>query len=123
MDSYSPVATRIDLLTDFFFLAMSVWLFLRFIQGDARPLQAGDDKQLRSRESIRALPSNIWRFGDITQISRGRLSKDEVLDLLADLIYRGRKGVYVEEKGLFAADIERLIRLKQTLLLEEMVVD
>jgi hypothetical protein len=123
MDSYSPVATRIDLLTDFFFLAMSLWLFLRFIQGDARPWQAGDDRQLRSRDSIRALLSNTWPFGDVSQISRGRLSKDEVLDLLTDLIYRGRKGVYVEEKGLFAADIERLIRLKRTLLLEEMVVD
>jgi len=43
--------------------------------------------------------------------------------LLADLIYRSRKGVYVEEKALFAADIDRLIRLKRTLYLEEMVLD
>jgi hypothetical protein len=80
------------LLTDFFFLAMSIWLALRFVQGDSRPLKAEDDQQLRSRESIRALlMRNIWRFGDISQISRCRLSKDEVLDLLADLIYRSRK--------------------------------
>ena len=123
MDSYSPVSKRLDLLTDFFYLAMSIWLALRFIQGDSRPLKAEDDQQLRSRESIRALLSNIWRFGDISQISRGRLSKDEVLDLLADLIYRSRKGVYVEEKTLFADDIDRLIRLKRTLHLEEIVLD
>ena len=123
MDSYSPVSKRLDLLTDFYYLAMSIWLALRFIQGDSRPLQAEDDQKLRSRESIRALLSNIWRFGDISQISRGRLSKDEVLDLLADLIYRSRKGVYVEEKTLFADDIDRLIRLKRTLHLEEIVLD
>jgi hypothetical protein len=123
MDSYSPVTKRLDLLTDFFFLSMSIWLFLRFLQGDARPLQVGDDHQLRNRESIHTQLSNIWRFGDIYQISRGRLSKDEVLDLLADLIYRSRKGVYVEEAALFAADIDRLIRLKRTLSLEEIVLD
>jgi hypothetical protein len=123
MDSYSPVATRLDLLTDFFYLAMSIWLSLRFIQGDSRPLQAEDDQKLRSRESIRSVLSNIWAFGDISQISRGRLTKDEVLDLLADLIYRSRKGVYVEEAALFANDIDRLIRLKRTLHLEEIVLD
>jgi hypothetical protein len=123
MDSYSPVATRLDLLTDFFFLAMSIWLFLRFVQGDTRTLQAEDDQQLRSRETIRSLLRNIWRFGDISQISRGRLTKDEVLDLLADLIYRCRKGVYVEERALFVDDIDRLIRLKRTLYLEEIVLD
>ena len=111
------------MLTDFFFLAMSIWLALRFVQGDSRPLKAEDDQQLRSRESIRSQLSNIWRFGDIFQISRGRLSKDEVLDLLADLIYRSRKGVYVEEKTLFVDDIDRLIRLKRTLYLEEIVLD
>src|SRR5262249_29258338 len=31
MDSYSPVSKRLDLLTDFFYLAMSIWLFLRFV--------------------------------------------------------------------------------------------
>jgi len=123
MDSYSPVTKRLDLLTDFFYLAMSIWLSLRFVQGDSRPLQAEDDQKLRSHESIRSLLSNIWRFGDISHISRGRLTKNEVLDLLADLIYRNRKGVYVEEKALFAADIDRLIRLKRTLYLEEMVLD
>jgi len=46
-----------------------------------------------------------------------------VLDLLADLIYRSRKGVYVEEKTLFVDDIDRLIRLKRTLYLEEIVLD
>ena len=123
MDSYSPVAARLDLLTDFFYLAMSMWLFLRFIQGDSRPLQAEDDQKLRSGESIRSLLSSIWRFGDIFQISRGRLTKDEVLDLLADLIYRSRKGVYMEETTLFTNDIDRLIRLKRTLYLEEIVLD
>src|SRR5499427_5348362 len=123
MDSYRRVTTRADLLTDFFFLAMSIWLALRFVQGDSRPLKAEDDQQLRSRESIRALRSNIWRFGDISQISRGRLSKDEVLDLLADLISRSRQGVYVDEKTLFADDSDRLIRLKRTLYLEEIVLD
>ena len=63
-------------------------------------LKAEDDQQLRSRESIRSLLSNIWRFGDISQISRGRLSKDEVLDLLADLIYRSRKGVRRRKNAL-----------------------
>jgi len=102
---------------------MSIWLFLRFIQGDSRPLQAEDDQKLRSRENIRSLLNNIWRFGDISHISRGRLTKDEILDLLTDLIYRSRKGVYVEEKALFADDIDRLIRLKRTLYLEQMVLD
>ena len=77
MDSYSPVSKRLDLLTDFFYLAMSIWLFPRFVQGDSRPLQAEDDQKLRSRESIRSLLSNIWTFGDIFQISRGRLTKAE----------------------------------------------
>ena len=69
-------------------------------------MQAEDDQKLRSRESIRSLLSNIWAFGDIFQISCGRLTKDEVLDLLADLIYRIRKGVYVEKKALFADHID-----------------
>jgi serine/threonine protein kinase len=123
MDSYSPVKTRRDLLTDFFFLAMSLWLGLRYVQGDARPMQAEDDQHLRSSDSIRGVLDKIWHFGDVSQVSHGRLGKDDVLDLLVDLIYRCRKGAYVEDAGLFATDIDRLIRLKRTLFLEEIVLD
>jgi serine/threonine protein kinase len=123
MDSYSPVSKRLDLVTDFYYLAMSIWLFVRFIQGDSRPLQAEDDKKLRSRETIRSVLRNIWAFGDVSEMSGGRLSEDEVVELLADLIYHSRKGVYVEDKALFANDIDRLIRLKRTLYLEEIVLD
>jgi hypothetical protein len=123
MDSYSPVSKRLDLVTDFYFLAMSIWLLVRFIQGDARPLQAEDDRTLRSREGIRSLLRGIWAFGDVSKMSHGRLSEEEVLDLLGDLIYRSRKGAYMEEKALFANDIDRLIRLKRTLLLEEIILD
>ena len=123
MDSYSPVKTRHDLLTDFFFLAMSLWLGLRYVQGDTRPLQAEDDQHLRSSTSIRGVLDKIWHFGDVSQISHGRDDKNDVLDLLVDLIYRCRKGAYVEDAGLFTIDIDRLIRLKRTLFLEEIVLD
>src|SRR5262249_2176222 len=123
MDSYSPVKTRHDLLTDFFFLAMSLWLGLRYVQGDTRPLQAEDDQHLRSSTSIRGVLDKIWQFGAVFQISHGRVDKNDVLDLLVDLIYRCRKGAYVEDAGLFTIDIDRLIRLKRTLFLEEIVLD
>src|SRR5262245_36871379 len=40
IDSYSPVATRLDPLTDFFYLEMFIWLFLVFIHGASSTLQA-----------------------------------------------------------------------------------
>jgi hypothetical protein len=123
MDSYSPVRTRHDLLPDYFFLAMFLWMCLRFVQGGAQALQVGQDRHLRSTESIRAVLSDAWNFGDVSQISKGRVGKEDVLNLLTDLISRSRSGMYAEEPGLFAADIDHLIRLKRSLSMEEIVLD
>jgi hypothetical protein len=121
MDSYSPVSTRFDLLTDFFFLAISLWMFLRFVQG--RPTQGVEDQQLRSPDGIRAGLSEAWNFGDVSQVSHGRVGKDDVLNLLGDLISRSRTAVYAKDGTLFATDIDRLIRLKRSLSMEEIVLD
>jgi hypothetical protein len=78
---------------------------------------------VRNTESIRAGLSDAWNFGDVSQMSKGRVSKDDVLDLLTDLVFRSRSGVYGEDQGLFTSDIDRLIRLKRSLSMEEIVLD
>jgi hypothetical protein len=121
MDSYSPVSNRFDLLTDFFFLAISLWMFLRFVQGRSTP--GVEDQQLRSPDSIRAALSEAWNFGDVSQVSHGRVGNEDVLNLLGDLISRSRTAVYAKDGELFAADIDRLIRLKRRVSMEEIVLD
>jgi hypothetical protein len=123
MDSYSPVRSGHDLLPDFFFLAMALWMCLQFVQQGSRPAQAGDDQPLRSPEGIRAGLSDAWSFGEVSRTSKGRVGKEDVLDLLTDLISRSRSGVYAEDRGLFTADIDRLIRLKRRLVMKEIVLD
>jgi hypothetical protein len=114
MDSCSPVRSHHDFLPDFFFLAMALWMFLKFVQKGSRPTRAGEDRHLRSTASIRAGLSDAWNVGDVSQTSKGRVSKDDVLDLLTDLVSRSRSGVYAEDRGLFTSDIDGLIHLKRT---------
>ena len=62
-------------------------------------------------------------FDDVETISRGRVETKAVIDVAVDLIERSRNHAYAREPELFTADLNRLIRLKRTISLEEIVLD
>lgn len=123
MDSYSRVQSTYDLMADFFFLAVTLWLFLRYLRGKKWRMRAKDDRTIRDPETIRQKLINHWPFGDVEAISRGRVTRDELLDFFVDLISRCRGSTYAYEPTLFTEDINRLINLKRRVFVEEIVLD
>jgi hypothetical protein len=64
-----------------------------------------------------------WPFGDVEALSEGRVSEEELLSALVDLVQRSRRLVYVKRPDVFSKDVARLIGIKRRLLIEEMVID
>jgi hypothetical protein len=105
------------------FLAASVILFI-FNAPSSRPRTdlswaelAADEARLRSE-----LAQN-WPLGTIGASSDGRVSQQEVSELLVDLVKRCHQLDYTRHPDLFSADIARLISLKRRLRTEELVID
>jgi hypothetical protein len=123
LDSFSPIETPYDKVTDFMFLAASV-ILLMFNAPSARPRDGLDWKELAaSEERLRREFAQAWPLGDIEALSEGRVSKQELVDLLVDLVQRCHQLTYSRRPDLFSADIVRLIGMKRRLLTEEFVID
>ena len=78
---------------------------------------------LASPDALRGALRRAWPFGDVAEISRGRVATDDVIEMIVDLIHRSRNRTYVDDADRFSADIDRLIYLKRSIFIEEIVLD
>jgi serine/threonine protein kinase len=122
LDSFSPIYTPFDKMTDFMFLAACVILFV-FNAPSSYPRRL-EWKALAENEALlRAEFERAWPFGDVEGQSAHRVSRAELSELLVDLVRRCHQLVYTRQPELFSADIARLISIKRRLRAEEFVID
>lgn len=122
LDFYSKAAGPRDRMPDYFFLSLSLLMFvLNAGSGvyDVDPSPRG----LREPADIRRLLEAHWAFGDVAGLSGGRVRTEEVVDLLTTLVRRSRDHTYANEPHAFSEDIDRLIRTKRRILMHEIVLD
>ncbi len=123
LDAYSRIRNPLDRVGDFFFLAVSLILLLLNISRLHGKPMVGCEGALESPDILRTALQANWEFGDVAQLSEGRVQNEEVIDLLVDLIQRAQHGVYAQQSDQFSADIDRLIWLKRRALSTEIVLD
>jgi hypothetical protein len=78
---------------------------------------------IENEARLRAGLQQDWPFGDVGALSDGRVSNEELMSSLVDLVQRSRRLIYCKRPELFSEDIERLIGIKRRLLVEEMIID
>ncbi len=123
LDSYGPVQTTRDKVTDFMFLAVSLVLLLLSARGRVATSHVPWEDLIKDEARLRQGLRDTWPFGDTQALSQGRVTNDELLDTLVKLVLRSRHLTYAKEPELFAADVTRLINIKRRLLPEEFVID
>jgi hypothetical protein len=123
LDSYSPIRTPLDRVMDFFFLAVTVLLFLLNSWKKPGLPMVTCEGLLHSRDALRKGILAAWSIGDLSEISKGRVHNEQLLDLFIDLIERSRDRTYANNPDQFTDDINRLIALKRNTFEEEMVLD
>ncbi len=123
LDSYARVHSEKDKVTDFMFLAVSLLLLLFNAPVSERGRSVPWEPLIESEDRLRAGLDEAWPFGDVELLSDGRVTKDELLEVLVDLVHRSRNLAYARSPELFSDDIARLVQVKRRLLLEEFVVD
>lgn len=123
LDSYAPVHSPKDKVTDFMFLAVSVILLLFSAPVLNRGPNIAWEALIESEARLRAGLTEAWPFGDVERLSDGRVSREELTNVLVDLVHRSRHLVYTKRPELFSQDIARMVSLKHRLLIEELVID
>ncbi|HTA89852.1 MAG TPA: hypothetical protein VK745_09765, partial [Polyangiaceae bacterium] len=123
LDSYAPAHSPKDKVTDFMFLAVSVILLLFSAPVANRGRNVPWEALIENEARLRAGLTEAWPFGNVEAISDGRVSREELTQVLVDLVHRSRHLVYTKRPDLFSEDIARLISLKHRLLIEEFVID
>ena len=123
LDSYAPVHSPKDKVTDFMFLAVSVILLLFSAPVANRGRNVAWEALIESEERLRAGLTEAWPFGNVEQLSDGRVSREELTNVLVDLVHRSRHLIYTKRPELFSEDIARMVKLKHELLIEELVID
>jgi hypothetical protein len=123
LDSYAPVRSTRDKVTDFMFLAVSLVLLLSSARGRLESNGVPWEELIRDEARLRDGLLRSWPFGDTETLSQGRVTHQELLDTVVNLVLRSRQLTYAKDPALFAADVARLIGIKRRLLPEEMVID
>ena len=123
LDSYAPVQSAKDKVTDFMFLAVSVVLLVFSARGRLYTPRIPWEQLIQDESQLRAGVKRAWPFGDIERLSEGRVSEAELADAIVTLVLRSRQLVYAKQPELFSDDVGRLIAIKRRLLPEEMVID
>lgn len=123
LDTYSPIRTPLDKLPDFFFLAVTLLLFaLRVLtEGEYHSIKASG--LLGDMNALHTMLTKVWRFGDISLLTDGRLESEQVIQWLMHIIEQSRDGTFAHEPETFTAAIDELIRFKRAFANEEMVLD
>jgi hypothetical protein len=123
LDSYAPVHSSKDKVTDFMFLAVSVILLLFSAPVANRGRNVPWEALIESEAHLRAGLTEAWPFGNVEQLSDGRVSREQLTNVLVDLVQRSRHLIYTKRPELFSEDIGRMVSLKHELLIEELVMD
>ncbi|MEO7034117.1 MAG: hypothetical protein ABI548_09510 [Polyangiaceae bacterium] len=123
LDAYAPVHSPKDRVTDFMFLAVSVILLLFSAPVTNRGRNVAWEALIESEARLRAGLTEAWPFGNVEQLSDGRVSREELTNVLVDLVHRSRHLIYTKRPELFSEDIARMVNLKHQLLIEELVLD
>jgi hypothetical protein len=123
LDSYAPAHSPKDKVTDFMFLAVSVILLLFSAPVANRGRNVPWEGLIESEARLRAGLSEAWPFGNVELQSDGRVSREELTDVLVDLVHRSRHLIYTKRPELFSEDIARMVSVKHRLLNEELVID
>ncbi|MDF3064914.1 MAG: prkC 27 [Polyangiaceae bacterium] len=123
LDSYSRAHSPKDKMTDFMFLAVSLILLVFNAPVTDRDRNVPWEELIESEDRLRARLAVAWPFGDVEALSQGRVSHQDLTNLVVDLVQRSRQLMYAKRPELFAQDIARLLDLKRRLLYEEFVFD
>ena len=123
LDSYAPTHSPKDKVTDFMFLAVSVILLLFSAPVANRGRNVPWEGLIESEERLRAGLIEAWPFGNVELQSDGRVSREELTNVLVDLVHRSRHLIYTKRPELFSEDIARMVSVKHRLLNEELVID
>ena len=123
LDSYAPAHSPKDKVTDFMFLAVSMILLLFSAPVANRGRNVPWEQLIENEARLRAGLAAAWPFGDVERLSEGRVSREELTNVLVNLVHRSRHLSYTKRPELFSEDILRLIQLKHRLLIEEFVID
>ncbi len=123
LDSYAQVHSPKDKVTDFMFLAVSVILLLFSAPVANRGRNVPWEALIESEARLRAGLTEAWPFGNVEQLSDGRVRREELTSVLVDLVQRSRHLIYTKRPELFSQDIGRMVNLKHEFLIEELVID
>lgn len=123
LDAYAPVHSARDKVTDFMFLAVSVILLLFSAPVENRGRNVPWEELIESEQKLREGLTQAWPFGNVEAISDGRVTREELTNVLVDLVHRSRHLIYTKRPELFSEDIGRMVGLKHRLLTEEFVID
>ncbi len=120
LDSYSPAFGPLDRQMDFFFLSVSLLLFLVHYERRSDPdlSLAG---VLTDETKLRQTLDTLWL--DTLLAGNPRVSKEFLVDYLTTLLLRCRQGIYSEDPALFTQDIDQLIYLKRSIRGGEIILD
>jgi len=122
LDSYSRIHPPIDRTPDFYFLSVSALMMV--LSSGARECAAARCDALRvDLATLRTDMEESWPFEDVGRESGGRVRTSDVVDFLVDLVQRCRNRTYANEPDVFRAEIDRLIRMKRSIQLQEIVLD
>ena len=123
LDSYAPVHSPRDKVTDFMFLAVSLILLLFSVPVANRGRHVSWEELVVSEARLRSGLAEAWPFGDVEESSAGRVTREELTQVIVDLVHRSRHLTYTKKPELYSEDVGRLISVKRRLLFEEMVID
>lgn len=123
LDSYCFTQDPMGRVTDFFFLAVSLTLLLLNINRFRGEPMTGCEGLLKSRHALLGALHVAWPFGNVADLSNGRVETGETIELLADLIERSRNHSFAHDPDLFSRDIDRLVMLKRAIFSSEIVLD
>ncbi len=123
LDSYAPVHSPRDKVTDFMFLAVSLILLIFSVPVANRGRHMSWEALIESEARLRSGLAEAWPFGDVEEFSAGRVTRDELAQVIVDLVHRSRHLIYTKRPDLYSDDVGRLISIKRRLLFEEMVID
>lgn len=123
LDTYSPANNPMDRTPDFFFLAVTLLLFTLRILAGRKDSDIAAQGLLADTTALRKVLSHIWGYGDIADLSNGRIRTGEVIDWFVRTMDDSRNGLFANEPEAFTHCIDHLIYIKRRLTQEEMILD
>lgn len=124
LDSFSRIHSPLDKYTDFVFLATSLILVvLHAPKPNAEQLIADWQHLMNDETRLRMAIAMAWTSDAVENLSAGRVSQGELVEVLTRLVLRSKRLDYANDPSAFSQDITRLVDVKRRLLAEEFVID